>query len=305
MIKYLLRGVFSLVATPAICVAIYMGWHIGMPPAAALFWPEVQGEISVYTSTPLIDGSAKVWTYPMVQLEGVSEPLRLVTSQQDDSELVKSLWPIGRSEYFKVSEKLQEAVWVDDPARGDYLVPFGLSILAIGMLIIVNGWLAPFIFGAVGTIKVAYMVVGIGMLTLPTLITYAFWIEDVPPTTSIFWPRETVTVKGFDVDIPLDSDEKTYVQPTITLIREDGSLAELAGVFSLRVDDTNDLSQDFTIGETVQVKRAPDGRIYHDTLLNYWATFVATLFLPLFLLTGVITFWRGLTLPLLAKVSDS
>ena len=305
MIKYLLRGLFSLVVTPVICVALYTGWYIGMPPAASLFWPAVQGEIIAYSSTPLIDDSANVWTYPMVQVLGVSEPVRLITSQQDDAELIESLWPIGRSEYFKVSTKLQEAFWVDDPAGGDHLVPFGLSLLAIGLLVMINAWLAPFIFGAIGSIKVAYMLVGLGMLTLPTLVTYAFWILDSPPATSIFWPHETVTVKGFDADIPLDADDKTYVQPSVTLIRDNGDSVKLAGVFSMTLAEINDLSQEFPIGETVQVKRGPDEQIYQASLLNYWATFMATLFLPLFLFSGLVTFWRGLTAPWRATDSDS
>ena len=304
MIKYLFRGALSLIATPFLCIAIYMGWHIGMPPAAALFWPAAQGEVVGYEVTGPIANSDQVWTSPMIQISGKTEPLRLSTKMLDDNDAVKSLWPIGRTERFKHSTKWQEAVWVSDPARG-YLFPLGLTLLALGCLIWVNAWLAPIIFGPVGTAKAAYMVIGLGMMTLPPLVTYAFWTLDDPPATSIFWPRETVTVMIFGADIPTGADKTTFVQPAVTLVREDASQVELSSLFGMKVREVNALRKDFPVGETVQVKRAPDGQVYRETLLAYWATFLATLVLPLFLLLGLITFWRGLTAPLRPKISET
>lgn len=304
MIKYLFRGALSLIATPFLCIAIYIGWHIGMPPAAAFFWPAAQGEVVGYEVTDPIAESDQVWTSPLIQIADATEPLRLSTKMLDDSAAVKSLWPIGRTERFKHSTKWQEVVWVSDPARG-YLFPLGLTLLALGCLVWANAWLAPIILGPIGTAKAAYMVIGLGMMTLPPLVAYAFWTQDDPPATSIFWPRETVTVLAFDADMPAGADETTFVQPVVTLTREDASQSQLSGLFGMTVREVNALREDVPIGETIQVKRAPDGQVYRETLMTYWATFLATLVLPLFLLLGLLTFWRGLTAPIRPKISET
>ena len=95
MMKYLFRGALSLIVTPFLCIAVFMGWHIGMPPAAALFWPAAQGEVVGYEMTNPIAESDKVWTSAMIQIAGEAEPQRLSTKTLDNSDAVKSLWPMA------------------------------------------------------------------------------------------------------------------------------------------------------------------------------------------------------------------
>jgi hypothetical protein len=296
LFKIIYKSLISLIATPICLIAIFIAWNFGQPPAISVVWPAASGEVVGYKTIPNPNGTGD-WTYPQITVEGGDAPYRLYIEGKDDAEKLKSEWPIGRVDRFQYSRKFKEVVWAGDQRR-NLLFPLGFTLFSFGMMMWANAWLAPILLGPAGAVKAGLMVIGLGMMTIPPLVAYGFWVSGDPPATSVFWPSETFRTVSFEVDLPPDANDRTYVQPDIQLETLTGAGIKLSGIMGMTVKDVERLKSEFKVGAEVNLKRAPDGAVYQQKILKHWATFFATLMMPLFIYLGAVTFWRGLTTPI-------
>lgn len=301
--KIIYKSLISLVATPVCLFAIFIAWHFGRPPPISIIWPTTSGEVVGYKKIPNPDGGA-AWTYPQVAIGENGAPYTLFVEGKDDAETLKREWPIGRVDRFKHSRDFNSAYWLSDQ-RLNLLFPLGFTLLALGMLIWANAWLAPILLGPAGTVKAGLMVIGLGMMTVSPLVTYGFWISGDPPASSVFWPSETFRTISFNVALPPNANDRTYVLPDILFETPTGERVKLSGLTGMTLQDAEKLRSKFEIGAKVNLKRAPDGAFYQWTFWAHWATFFATLMMPLFIYFGAVTFWRGLTAPITAQTNST
>lgn len=260
----------------------FLAWSFGEPPAKAVFWPSELAEIIDIEARNIDAGYGPMTVHMPVLLLADGETRRLNVPDRHNLTEVVQRWPVGARWEVKLHPDGETAIAAQD-SRLNPVIPL---IISLGSLLVI-GFAVRSYFARSGAMSLIFGGLGAVMLSGAIVMLYAMWTFGRPPSTSFFWPTETVTAAISQVNSRPIGNGNTSWFPIIRVLRENGETVQLEVVRSrfLSEQQASEIAARYSPGTVHEVKRAPDETLFDE----YWQ-FQFTLALIVTLLAPLVAF---------------